>query len=100
MDELAKATKLASNTPKGKRLLKYLIQKIDDLMHPISPNEEQRVANTDRLAAHREEQRVIDKSPIITIPRISNLPTVMKTNNPTAYFFERNQTPPQTGYKT
>jgi hypothetical protein len=33
---------------------------IDDLMHPISPNKEQRVANTDRLAARREEQWVID----------------------------------------
>jgi hypothetical protein len=37
MDELAEAIKLASNTPKGKQLLKYLTQKIDDLMHPISP---------------------------------------------------------------
>jgi hypothetical protein len=35
-DELAKATELASNTPKGKQLLKYLSQKIDDLMHPTS----------------------------------------------------------------
>jgi hypothetical protein len=67
-DELAKATKLASNTSKGKPLLKYLTQKIDDLIHPISPNKEQRVANKERLAAHREEQRVIDESPIITIP--------------------------------
>ncbi len=67
-DELAKATKLASKTPKGKRLLKYLAQKIDDLMHPISPSKEQRVANADRLTARREEQRVIDKSPIITTP--------------------------------
>jgi hypothetical protein len=64
--------------------LKYLIQKIDELMHPTSPNEEQRVANADRLAARKEEQRVIDESPIITIPRILNLPTIMKTNNPTA----------------
>jgi hypothetical protein len=39
MDELAKATKLANNTPKGKRLLKYLAQKIDDIMHPTSPND-------------------------------------------------------------
>jgi hypothetical protein len=64
---LAEATKLASNTPKGKRLLKHLAQKIDDLMHPISPIDEQRVANADRLTARREKQRVIDKSPIITI---------------------------------
>jgi hypothetical protein len=81
---LAKATELATNTPKGKRLLKYLAQKIDDLIHPISPNEEQRVVNADRLAVRRVEQRVIDESLTITIPRISNLPTVMKTNNPTA----------------
>jgi hypothetical protein len=67
-DELAKATKLANTTPIEKWLLKYLAQKIDDIMHPTSPNEEQRVANADRLAAHKEEQRVIDKSPIIPIP--------------------------------
>jgi hypothetical protein len=99
-DELAKATELASNTPKGKRLLKYLAQKIDDLMHPISPINEQRVASADRLAMRREDQRVIDESPIITIPRILNLPTVMKTNNPTAKEgLERNQMSPQTGDK-
>jgi hypothetical protein len=84
MDELVEATKLASNTPKGKWLLKYLAMKTDDLMHPIPPINEQRVENTDRLAARREEKTVIDESPIITIPRISNSPTVIKSNKPTA----------------
>ncbi len=83
-DELAEATDLARNTPKGKQLLKYLTQKIDDLLHPTTPSKEQRVANKTRLATREEEQRVIDASPIITILQISNLPTIMKTNNPTA----------------
>jgi hypothetical protein len=60
-DELAKATKLASNTPKGKRLLKYLVQKIDVLLHPTFPNKEERVANAARLAVCNEEQRMIDE---------------------------------------
>jgi hypothetical protein len=41
------------------------------------------MANKLQLATRKEEQRVIGASPIITIPQISNLPTIMKTNNPT-----------------
>jgi hypothetical protein len=66
-DELAEATELTSNTPKGKRLLKYLVQKNDNLLNPLSPNEGQRVANNTRLATPKEKQRVIDASPINTI---------------------------------
>jgi hypothetical protein len=39
-EELAEATTVASNTPKGKRLLKFLIQKIEDLLHPAPPIKE------------------------------------------------------------
>jgi hypothetical protein len=44
MDELAVAMELASNTTKGKRLFKFLVQKIDNLLHPAPPNKEQRLA--------------------------------------------------------
>jgi hypothetical protein len=36
------------------------------------------------LARETEEQRVINETPIITIPRITDLPPIVKSNNPTA----------------
>ncbi len=83
-DILADATAIASGTPKGKRLFQALGQKIEDLLHPLPAQEEQRVANEMWLLIQEEEQRVIDDTPIITIPRLTNLPTIMKTRNPTA----------------
>jgi hypothetical protein len=44
-DILADATAIASGTPKGKRLFQALGQKIEDLLHPLPAQEEQRVAN-------------------------------------------------------
>jgi hypothetical protein len=44
-DKLADATTIASCTPKEKRLLKSLSQKIEDLLNPLPAHEEQRVAN-------------------------------------------------------
>jgi hypothetical protein len=82
-EELVEATNVANNTPKGKRLLKFLAQKIDDLLHPAPPIDEQRVENKERLAQQMEEQRVINETPIITIPRIINLPPIVTSNNPT-----------------
>jgi hypothetical protein len=49
-EELVEATNVANNTLKGKRLLKFLAQKIDDLLHLAPPINEQRVENKERLA--------------------------------------------------
>jgi hypothetical protein len=49
-EELVEATNVASNTPKGKQLLKMIAQKVDDLLHPTQPIDEQRVVNNKRLA--------------------------------------------------
>ncbi len=84
MEELVDATNVASNTPKGKQLLRMIAQKNDDLLHPTPPIDEQRVANDERLARQKEEQRVINEAPIITIPRITDLPPIVTSNNPTA----------------
>ncbi len=83
-EELAEATAVASNTPKGKRLLKFLVQIIEDLLHPAPPIEEQRVGNKERLARQTEEQRVINETLIITIPRITDLPPILTSHNPPA----------------
>jgi hypothetical protein len=42
------------------------------------------VENKERLAQQTEEQKVIDETPIITIPRITDLPPIVTSNNPTA----------------
>jgi hypothetical protein len=83
-DKFAEATVVAGNTPKGKQLLKFLVQKVEDLLHSAPPIKEQRVANKEQLAQQSEEQRVIDGTLIITIPRITDLPPIMTSNNPTA----------------
>ncbi len=83
-EELAEATTVASNTPKGNQLLKFLVQKIEDLLHPAPPIKKKRVENKERLARQMEEQRVINETPIITIPRITDLPPIVTSNNPTA----------------
>jgi hypothetical protein len=83
-DKLADATSIASDTPKGKQWLQSLSKKIEDLLHPLSAQEEQRVADEMHMCIQEEEQRVIDGTPIITIPCITNLTTIMKTRNPTA----------------
>jgi hypothetical protein len=83
-EELVEATNVATNTPKGKQLLKMIAQKNDDLLHLAPPIDEQRVENNEQLARQMEEQRVIEEAPIITIPHITDLPPIVTSNNPTA----------------
>jgi hypothetical protein len=79
-DKLAKTTAIARATNKGRRLIKLLQSKIEDTTHPPalahSPQLEQRV--------REEEQRVIDETPILTVPRITDAPSIMQAWNPTA----------------
>jgi hypothetical protein len=83
-DELAVEGTKAGTTTKGCRLLTLLQTHIGDILTPlplfppvsVEPIEEQRV----RL----EQQRVIDYSPIITIPRITDAPGIMASQNPMA----------------
>jgi hypothetical protein len=77
---LAKSTAIASATNKGRRLIKLLRSKIKDILHPPAlantPQVEQRV--------REEEQKVIDETPILTVPRIMDAPLIMQAWNPTA----------------
>jgi hypothetical protein len=79
-DELTKCAHPAGQTPKGRRLLNLLKTRIDLIMNPPPPVDKQRVTD----ALREEEQRVIDESPIITIPRITDAPSIMTARNPTA----------------
>ena len=83
-NELTEHTTQANSTPKGWRLLKLLGTRIKSLLHPPHILEEQRVIAERQHKAREAEQRVIDDSPIITIPRITDAPPVMLTRNPTA----------------
>jgi hypothetical protein len=80
-DELTKETDGANQTPKGRRLLKLLGQRIDNLLTPPSIVAPQRVTTT---VQSEDEQRVMDDYPIITVPRITDAPPIMQSRNPTA----------------
>jgi hypothetical protein len=68
MDKSTKNTDLANKTPKGRRLLRLLGNQIDQLLAPPPTSVEQRVAEVSQHKAREAEQRVINASPIITIP--------------------------------
>ncbi len=53
-------------------------------MAPPPNVEEQRVQEAHTQALHKEEQRVINDTPIITIPLITDAPNIMQSQNPPA----------------
>jgi hypothetical protein len=57
---------------------------IDGLLHPTPISDKQRVNIIHQQEAHDAQQRVIDDSPILNVPRLTNAPPVMLTQNPTA----------------
>jgi hypothetical protein len=79
-DELAENTTVAGATPKGWRVIKLLQSKINTILTPFDSTAIQRVEQKVR----EEEQRVIDETPILTIPRITNAPPIMQVCNPTS----------------
>jgi hypothetical protein len=89
-EKLTERTAQANNTAKGWRLLKLLSTRIDGLLHPPASTTEQRVNDECQRATCEAEQRVIDDSPIITIPHLTDAPPVMIMRNPTAKCILRN----------
>jgi hypothetical protein len=83
-DELMKHTAQVSSTPKERQLLKLLGMCIDGLLHPTPISDKQRVNNVCQQEAHDAQQRVIDNSPILTVPRLTDAPPIMLTQNLTA----------------
>ncbi len=79
-DELAKSTAIVSTTKKGRQLIKLLESKIKDILHP--PESANTLQAEQRV--REEEQRVIDETPILTIPRITDAPPIMHAQNLTA----------------
>jgi hypothetical protein len=82
-NKLSDLTRLATATPKGKRLLHLLQTRAQALLHPspVIPAEP-RVAKP--INAHKAQQRINDDIPIITILRIMEALGIMKSRNPMA----------------
>jgi hypothetical protein len=82
-EELAEETATVNNTPRGPRLIKILQNKIKQIVEPPAILTEQEVMEQEQRV-RMQQQRVIDKTPILTIPRIPNVPPIMQSRNPTA----------------
>ncbi len=80
-DELPKDTDHSSTTPKGQHILRLLQDCITALLAPPPTTKEQRA--NDKIVC-KAEQRVINDSPIITIPRITLAPGIIEACNLTA----------------
>jgi hypothetical protein len=76
--EIADETDVAAKTIQGRALIKKLQANIENILNPSTSHvEEKRVRRED-------EQRVIDNTPIITIPRITTAEPILQSRNPTA----------------
>jgi hypothetical protein len=83
-NELNKMAIGIPDTPKQGQLLQQLEQGIKKLLTPPPTVEEQRVQEARTQAIRKKEQRVIDDTPILTIPQITDAPNIMQSRNPTA----------------
>ena len=83
-EELTNAVDDANSTPAGKRLVKALQKKIEQALNPNIVQDEQRVREDEQRVARENQQRVLDNTPILTIPRIPDMPAIMQSRNPTA----------------
>jgi hypothetical protein len=74
----------ANATTAGKRLVKALQRKIEQALNPNFVQDEQRVREDEQRVVRENKQRVLDNTPILTIPRITDAPPIMQSRNPTA----------------
>jgi hypothetical protein len=88
VDKLSDNVDYQSTSPKGRRILALLCERINTLLAPPPTSEEQRgAADEQRVTAGclaTEAQRVINDSPILMIPRITDALGIMNARNPTA----------------
>jgi hypothetical protein len=83
-EELTEAVGDANATLAGKRLMKELQRKIEQALNPNIVQDEQRVRVNEQRVARENQQRVLDNTPILTIPRITDAQAIMQSRNPTA----------------
>ncbi len=83
-EELTEVVNDANAAPAGKRLVKALQRKIEQALTPIIVQGEQRVREDEQRVAIKNRQQVLDNTPILTIPCITDAPAIMQSRNPTA----------------
>ncbi len=89
-DKLAYEMAMANKTPMGKRLIKLLQSRIKQILEPtLVPTAQDAQEQEQRV--REQGQLVIDDTPILTVPRISNAPPIMKARNPTAKWVLKNR---------
>ncbi len=74
---------MANKTPTGRRLIKLLQSRIKQIVEP-TPEPTAQEAQEQEQRVREQQQLVIDETPILTVPRISNAPPIMKAQNPMA----------------
>ena len=72
---MAEAIDIENMSLMKKRMIKTLRNKITHALLPPTEQEDQR--------ERENQQRVINDTPILTIPRITDAPTIMQSQNPT-----------------
>ncbi len=82
-DKLANETATANKTPTGRCLIKLPQSRIKQIVEPTAGITKQE-AKEQEQRVRMQHQRVIDETPILTIPRIMSAPPIMKSQNPTA----------------
>ncbi len=80
---MAKKTATANNMPTGRHLIKLLQSRIKQIVEPTAVIMEQE-AKKQKQRVRMQQQRVIDETPILTVPRITNALPIMKSQNLTA----------------
>jgi hypothetical protein len=71
-EELAKVVDNKNGTLMGQRLIKNLQAKIKEALQLPNVQKEQRVWEQEQRVMREQEQKVIDDTPILTIPCITN----------------------------
>jgi hypothetical protein len=88
-EELAKETATGNNTPTGRCLIKLLQNRIKQIVEPTAVIMEQEDKEQEQRV-RMQQQRVIDKTPILTVPCITNAPPIIKLQNPMAKWALKN----------
>jgi hypothetical protein len=83
-EELAAEGSIEGMTTKGRRLLTLLQSHVGNIVTPPPPLPATATKQRAEQRVSTEQQRVINNTPIITLPCITNAPAIMKSRNPTA----------------
>jgi len=82
--EIEEETAKVASTTHGRELIKALRTNISKMLNRPKEGDEQRVMMEQQQVERDRQQRVIDDTPIITIPRITDAQPIMKSRNPTS----------------